>query len=165
MLSTRGLLGLGLTAGLLSCAPRAAVGERVAVMPMPTPAPPAPQIGAAFEPGSADPRQRQRLDQASSELDAHFQTKFAELRATAAMVGIVLGGELSYVRNREHGKCAPVGPLRPRTRTEGAFDLRCDRGEVEVSLLLAPGVPSSIQFASWKPKGNDAAEPGATCVE
>ena len=68
---------------------------------------------------------------------------------------------------RDHGRCRPEGPIRPRGRASGSFALGCERGTVEVTMLLAPGTPVRIQALRWRdePSGGPAHDPFATCVE
>src|SRR4051812_39131597 len=53
---------------------------------------------AAFTPGKARAERKARLLALGPKLDAHLDAKLAEAHATGAAVGIVLDGELVYVR-------------------------------------------------------------------
>jgi CubicO group peptidase (beta-lactamase class C family) len=46
-----------------------------------------------------------------------------------------------------HGRCRPEGALRVYNPLHGEFRLACDRGALEVDVLMAPTVPPRIQFA------------------
>ncbi len=60
-------------------------------MAAPAPFPP-------FLPRAADPARKAKLTAAAPRLDEHFAKMFSESQATAAVVGIVLDGELAYSR-------------------------------------------------------------------
>jgi CubicO group peptidase (beta-lactamase class C family) len=51
----------------------------------------------------------------------------------------------------EYGACRAPGVLRPRSSSEAVFELGCERGVVDVRVLLAPGLPPRLQMAEWHP--------------
>jgi CubicO group peptidase (beta-lactamase class C family) len=52
--------------------------------------------------------------------------------------------------SRAHGRCQPDGPLRPYSRSHGAWRLRCERGAIEFTTFLTPSDPPRIQSSQWK---------------
>jgi len=52
--------------------------------------------------------------------------------------------ELQRLR-AELGACADAGPLTAQSAMSGTFTLRCERGELDASLTLAPTTPQAIQ--------------------
>jgi CubicO group peptidase (beta-lactamase class C family) len=66
----------------------------------------------------------------------------------------------------EYGACRASGVLRPRSASEAVFELGCERGVVDVRVLLAPGLPPRLQMAEWHARTeSEPAKPGTPCAD
>jgi CubicO group peptidase (beta-lactamase class C family) len=73
-------------------------------------------------------------------------------------------GQLAKVTDK-HGRCEPDGPIRARDLAGGIQRLKCERGVVDLGVVLTPLVRPRIQNVWWREVPADAAagDPRATC--
>ncbi len=62
--------------------------------------------------------------------------------------------DLAALRRR-HGDCREVGPLRPTGALRGTWTMGCERGALEVGVLLGPTEPHRLQWLTVTASGGD----------
>ena len=109
---------------------------------------------APFSPGRADPERRARLATLAARLDEHYRAELEQQRATGAVVGIVLEGELVYTGSfgvRDVETHAPVdadtvfriASLTKSFTASAVMKLR-DEGKVMLDAPIATYLPQAV---------------------
>src|SRR5690606_6906425 len=50
----------------------------------------------------------------------------------------------------DHGRCKSSGAMMALSRARGRWRMTCDRGAIELTVLLTPSNPPRIQMVEWK---------------
>jgi CubicO group peptidase (beta-lactamase class C family) len=154
-LARRGLraaFAVALGASLLAACARHATP--VVMKPVASDAPGAPHGPAPFAPGRANPELRSRLAALAPRLNAHYRAELEQQRATGAVVGIVLEGELVYTGSfgvRDVETQAPVDAdtvfriaSMTKSFTASAVMKLRDEGKIVLDAPIATYLPEAV---------------------